>query len=186
MQAITNTIDQVIDDVVAANVSDTHGFDEIVWGPVDGANLKTFDKNLGYTGIKPNFYDFYDKDPYDIYKIFVTDEIIDYMVDQTNLYVQQIGPIRRSKTKSWVPTNHNEMETFIGILLWMGLFKLPKLRNYWSKNFLYENNISKTMTRNRFEQLLKMWHFNDNNDESYANDRLRKISPLIKKTKPKV
>ncbi|KAJ8959572.1 hypothetical protein NQ314_006221 [Rhamnusium bicolor] len=125
----------MIDDVVAANVSDTEGFDEIVWGPVDGANLKTFDKNLRYTGINPNFYDFYDKDPYDIYKIFVTDEIIDYMVDQTNLDAQQIGPIRRSKTKSWVPTNHNEMETFIGILFWMGLFKLPKFRNYWSKNF---------------------------------------------------
>ena len=36
------------------------------------------------------------------------------------------------------------------------------------------------MTRNRLE-LLNMWHFNDNNDELYANDRLRKISPLIKK-----
>ncbi|KAJ8950128.1 hypothetical protein NQ314_007981 [Rhamnusium bicolor] len=30
-----------------------------------------------------------------------------------------------------------------------------------------------------------MWHFNDNNDESYANDRLRKISPLIKKLNQK-
>jgi hypothetical protein len=44
----------------------------------------------------------------------------------------------------------------------MGLLKTSQLRDYWSRNFLFETNVKKIMSRNRFEQLLIMLHFNDN------------------------
>ncbi|KAJ8940785.1 hypothetical protein NQ314_010595 [Rhamnusium bicolor] len=81
----------------------------------------------------------------------------------------------------WIPTNNIEMERFFGMLLWMGLCNMPTLRSYWEKNSMYANQISKTISRNRFELLLKMWHFSDNEDVSLESDRLRKLTPLINK-----
>ena len=60
----------------------------------------------------------------------------------------------------------------------MGLDKKPRLTDYWSKNILYTNDVKKLMPRNRFELILRMWHFSDNN-ECPRGDRLFKIQPLI-------
>lgn len=64
------------------------------------------------------------------------------------------------------------MEKLLGILLWMGLVKYPQ-------SSLYSNKIYKILSRNRFELLLAMWHFSDNEDISLENDRLRKLTPLL-------
>ncbi|KAK9701026.1 Transposase IS4 [Popillia japonica] len=171
-------------------------------------------------------------------KLFVTDEIINDMVYQTNLYAEQVlKETQKTKghVKEWVPTNNREIETFFGVILWMGLMKLPclkeietffgvilwmglmklpRLKAYWSTNILYANankvkevmprnrfeqllrmwhfnnngtnilyanKVKEVMPRNRFEQLLRMWHFNNNEDKEFANDRVRKLTPLLNK-----
>ncbi|KAJ4432959.1 hypothetical protein ANN_15216 [Periplaneta americana] len=50
----------------------------------------------------------------------------------------------------------------MGILIWMGLVRYPKLENYWSKRKIYDNYVKKLTSRNRFKLLLCMWHFHDN------------------------
>lgn len=158
------------------------------WHYVDGSHLKNIDFALRNAGIKPDLYDMYNNDPYDFFKLFLTDDIIAYIVDQTNIYAAQFlsnnqrnNKANPKKTKAWAPTNPQEMETFFGIVLWMGLLGAPTFRSYWSQNFIYKNNIPTIMSRNRFEQLLKMWHFSNNEDPSLENDRLRKISPLVER-----
>lgn len=48
----------------------------INWGPVDGRSLKRFTFTEDNFGIKPDYYEKYlDKQPYDFFKIFITDEI---------------------------------------------------------------------------------------------------------------
>ena len=101
------------------------------------------------------------KDPIDFYNYFIDDEVIALFVTETNRFaLQNIKP--KPKIKPWSDTDPLEMRKFIGMLLWMGLLPLPKIRDYWSTNTLYGNNISKIMTRNRFEQLLNNLHFCDN------------------------
>lgn len=57
---------------------------------------------------------------------------------------------------------------------------MPSVRLYWKKSPLYSNQISRIISRNRFELLLAMWHFSDNQDNKTLDEgRLRKISPLI-------
>lgn len=150
--------------------------------------MKSFpfdDKNVG---IKPEYYNLFEKEPIDFYKLFVTDDVIRHIVNETNIYAQQKLNLKRpkkSKTKPWTPTDKKEIEKFFGIIIWMGLLKEPQLRDYWSTNYLFENNIKKNMTRNRFEQLLSMLHFNDNEAASKKGDeefdRLHKITPLLQK-----
>uniref|UniRef100_A0A1B6MQT6 PiggyBac transposable element-derived protein domain-containing protein n=1 Tax=Graphocephala atropunctata TaxID=36148 RepID=A0A1B6MQT6_9HEMI len=72
------------------------------------------------------------------------------------------------------------MLTFLGIVLWMGLDKKPKLRNYWSKKNIYSSSLSKCMSRNRFEAILTYLHVSNNEIvPTDSNDRLIKIRPLI-------
>lgn len=154
-------MNEVIDDVIRQfadyeseddadnNQTDNGG---ISWGPVDGSSLRHFNFTENNTGIKLEFYEEYiNKDPYDFFKIFVTDDIIQYMVEQIAKVIQK----PKGHVRAWVPTNRDEMEKFLGMILWMGLMKLPRLKAYWSVSVLYANSIKRNMPRNRFFNCLK-------------------------------
>jgi hypothetical protein len=102
------------------------------------------------------------------YRRFITDEIIDLMVHETNRYTQQYlqnhETSRRSICHQWKPTTNEEMLKFFGIIIEMGLVQMPKLKYYWSSSQLYGSEIIRnSMSREKFELLLKFWHFSDNN-----------------------
>nr|CAI5841656.1 unnamed protein product [Callosobruchus analis] len=108
------------------------------------------------------------------------------MVKQTNIYADQkivkqivdesIGP--KSRLNDWVTTNSAEMKVFLGMIIWMGLDRKRTLKDYCSRSALYANQISKLIPRNRFEILLRMWHFS-NNEECPPAERLHRIQPVI-------
>ena len=57
---------------------------------------------------------------------------------------------------------------------------MPKLKYYWSSSQLYGSQIIRnTMWRERFELLLKFWHFSNNNNKNSNQDRLFKLKPLL-------
>lgn len=151
-----------------------------VWGP-----CKDFPRNFqfsGQHGLKVNHLDL--SQPYDIYKQFLTNEILDKIVLETNRYafhlIQNKRLPRRSLLHKWTDTNRAEIEKFIGILMIMGINKLPQMRLYWSSHDMYSNErIKKTMTRNRFDVLLRCLHFSDNSDPKAENDRLFKIRDIM-------
>ena len=122
--------------------------------------------------------------PIDCYRHFITDEIIDLMVRETNRYAQQYLQTheisRRSKFHQWKPTTNEEMLKFFGIIIEMGLVQMPKLKYYWSNSQLYGSEIiQNAMSRERFELLLKFWHFSNNDDKHSNQDRLFKLKPLL-------
>ncbi|CAH2094237.1 unnamed protein product [Euphydryas editha] len=68
----------------------------------------------------------------------------------------------KSRLKAWVPTDSEEMKRFLGVLMAMGLVKVPHINDYWSKKSIYKNEyIMSVMKRDRFLLLLKCWHFSD-------------------------
>lgn len=136
-------------------------------------------------GINPEIYENYiDKEPYDFFKIFCTEQLVSHIVKETNIYAQQAKeknkfPKSRLRT-TWIDTNEEELEIFFGILLWMGLCRFPTLQNYWSKSLLYQNEVKNKLSRNRFELLLRTLHFSNNmNFDVEHADRLRKLRPLL-------
>ena len=67
---------------------------------------------------------------------------------------------------------------FLGILLHMGCVKLPTFEHYWSTSILNRFPMFlKVMPRNRFQLILRFWHFVDNN--TAGPGCLRKIVPIF-------
>ncbi|XP_015377256.1 PREDICTED: piggyBac transposable element-derived protein 1-like [Diuraphis noxia] len=70
-----------------------------------------------------------DHTPFSVFKLLFSDEVINLIVEQTNLYTQQ----RYMKTgKLYMKTTNQEIMTFLGINILMGIKRLPSYRDYWS------------------------------------------------------
>lgn len=128
-----------------------------------------------------------DISPAGTFSLFVTDEIIDKMVIETNRYATKYITEKQNnnemKTKSrflsWKATYNIEMRKFLGVILAMGLNKVPHINDYWSKKTIYQNQyIASVMTRDRFLLLLKFWHFCDDSSAIHNTNKLKKIHDL--------
>ena len=100
------------------------------------------------------------------------------IAERTNLYAAQKGTI------SWEDISEDEMKSFVGIKLAMGIVLLPSLRDYWSTNpLLGTPGIVKGMGRNQFQSILSHLHLNDNSKMPQRGspnfDRLYKVRPLF-------
>lgn len=153
----------------------------INWSTVSGSFLKTFDFTPPHVGPHSNIIENYlTKSPVDFFEIFLGDDVLSLIVTETNRYAHQVinkGLSEKSRVHRWKDTNSEEIKTFFGICLWMGLSRYPKMADYWRKSNLYSNKISEHMPRNRFELLLRMLHFSNNEEPS--NDRLSKLRPFL-------
>ena len=72
-----------------------------------------------------------------------------------------------------------EMEVFIGDTYFMGLKKLPALRDYWRTDELGVPFVRNSMSRDRYEEIRANLHFANNLDPLRARDKASKIRPLI-------
>jgi len=130
-----------------------------------------------------------DPSPYDYFKLYVTDELVDMMVRETNRYAAQfiadnIGSLKpHSLLHKWRETDNDEMSVLLGLLLHMGLVYKPRLSMYWSVDELFHTPLfSSVMSRDRFLILLRFLHFADNSACDISDptrDRLYKIRPVI-------
>ena len=118
-----------------------------------------------------------------MFSLPVDEYVICHIVEGTNRCAAQTIA-NRSLTKfgwlnKWVDTDEVEIKKFLGLILWMGLVRLNSLEKYWSANPLFLQTVPRaTMSRNRFQLLLSMLHFSDN-ETSESGARLAKIQPLI-------
>ena len=72
-----------------------------------------------------------------------------------------------------------EIEVFIAITYFMGLKKLPALRDYWRTDELGVPFVRNSMSRDRYEEIRANLHFANNLDPLHASDKAAKIRPLI-------
>lgn len=124
------------------------------------------------------------KTPLDAFELFLTDEVLDVIVTETNNYdSQQLGtnPSRKSKVNLWTPTTKDEIRAFLGITIAMGLTQVPHINLYWSKDDIFYNKfIANVLSRDRYLLLLKLLHF-QNNETCDMSDRLYKINNIFSK-----
>lgn len=124
------------------------------------------------------------KSPVDFYTLLVTEDVFQQIVDATNAFaVAKITNTQRAtkaaRIRNWSPTNLAEMKKIFGLILYMGLVKLPKISDYWSRDEIMGQQFPQTiMSRNRFELLLQMLHFSQR-DEDNRMDRLHRVRNLL-------
>ena len=122
-----------------------------------------------------------DATPLDAFLQVFGKDTCEHIAEQTNLYAQQNPPPDGYR---WYPTTANEIMLFLGMVICMGIVRLPATIDYWSTNpLLSVHAISDCMPVRRFKALLRTLHLNDNTkakrpgEEGY--DKLFKIRPLL-------
>ena len=86
-----------------------------------------------------------DAGPLEFLDLYLTDQIMEHIVLETNLYAEQYiasnadSMSEHSNARSWEETTVNEMKTFIGLILLMGVIYKPRLHLYWSTDELYNS-----------------------------------------------
>ena len=116
--------------------------------------------------------------PIEIFKYFFSNDMLDYITEQTIKYSIQVRP------EQPVKINRKEIECFIGIIILMSLIKISNSRLYWANNTKI-NLIANNMSIKKFEEIKKFIHFVDNNKITNNNDKLKKIRPLMDQLKNK-
>ena len=91
--------------------------------------------------------------PIEYFHKYFTHDLIQHIVDQTNFYSVQC--------ESSLRTDRDEIEKYLGILVKMGIVHLPRYRMYWATETRFAP-LANGMSRNRFAELQKFIHFNDN------------------------
>ena len=172
----------ILSEAEILNIDASSGWKSSDWVP----------KNISFTG-KPGpcaaAAQLGDDDPVKFFQLFMNDEILEHLVEQTNLYANQSidserakgKQLQHSRSKAWKPVNIYEMKKFLGLMFLTGIIRKPTLEDYWSTDSMIETPIfGKVMSRNRFEIILSYLHFNDNEKRSpNCDDRLYKVRPII-------
>ena len=117
----------------------------------------------------------------DAFLLIFGSDTFQLLADQTNLYAKQSPP---GASYKWYDTNEDEMKLFFGMLLIMGIHRLPQLEDYRSSNpLLGTKGIVAGMSWCRFWVLLSCLHLADNSKEVPRGqpgfDKLYKVRPLI-------
>ncbi|GBP08869.1 hypothetical protein EVAR_78265_1 [Eumeta japonica] len=87
--------------------------------------------------------------PIEFYNLLVPDTVFQYIVDETNRFALQIitkeEATPSARIRQWIPTDIYEIKRFFGLIIWMGLVKLPRISHYWSKDKMLGQPFAKTL-----------------------------------------
>lgn len=111
------------------------------------------------------------------------DDILQIIDEETNKYATQwinnSACSSKSHQRAWKPITKAEINTFIDILLIMGIVQVSEIRLYWSQNDMYTNaRIKNAMKRDRFLSILKYLYFSDNTT-AITKYQLHKIRNIV-------
>ena len=111
-------------------------------------------------------------DPYVYFRMFFTDELLENISYQTNLYATQ------QSVNTTFKTTPDEIMNYVAVLLYMGVVPMPSLDDYWSVKTRVPQ-VANLMSLKRFRLLRRTIHFNDNSQIASTVDRFYKIRPLF-------
>ena len=82
-------------------------------------------------------------DVLDYFQLFFTTSLLNKIVEETNRYATQFiedhpNLPRYSLARYWIPVTANEFNQFFGLILLMGINKLPHIQHYWSTDPAYD------------------------------------------------
>ncbi|XP_064083929.1 piggyBac transposable element-derived protein 3-like [Macrobrachium nipponense] len=112
------------------------------------------------------------KDIYDIFKLFFTDEMVEHITEQTNLYAV------RDKNCTNFHVAKDEIKKILGLMLMSGYHSVPSENDYWSTSEDLEIPIfPKTMSRDRFRSIKRYLPVADTSN--LADSKIAKVLPLL-------
>ena len=112
--------------------------------------------------------------PYEFFKLFVTDEFVDYIADMSQQYAGRKGQVHIQPKLT-----HNNIRITHAIMYMTGYIRPSNRRMYWERREDSRNSlVAKTMTEATFTSILRHTTF-VNNTVPDPNDRYWKVRPLF-------
>lgn len=141
-------------DFVPGNDRDNDADLEEGWSHTDSAPLIA-----PFTGEEKLNVEMENDEPLSFLKLFVSDEFMEILVQQTNIYAgrrsQSENVSRNSRLKQWRPVNLAEMKVFLAIIISMGLVQKSDVQDYWSTDEVQDTPFFRnTMSRDRFLSIM--------------------------------
>ena len=120
----------------------------------------------------------------DLFKLYITDQIIDHNVIQTNLYVQQFIKQHQNNLRphslvhQWKATDGTEILTLLAVVILMGVVHKPRFAMYWSTDSLISTPIfNQIISRDRFLIPMRFLHFADNKNTNLTDlDQMNSVN----------
>ncbi|XP_015242424.1 PREDICTED: piggyBac transposable element-derived protein 2-like [Cyprinodon variegatus] len=142
-------------------------WEEVAW---DGAQKQNFTKQFPvWQGTLPDADE--TREPVQYFRDFFDAGLLETIAQQSNLYCAQENP------NCALRLDQSELEQFIGSVIYMSVVRLPRLRMYWATECRVPQ-VADVLSRDRFEEISKFLHFNDNNHMAASKDKLFKIRPV--------
>jgi hypothetical protein len=105
--------------------------------------------------------------PLDFLQVFLSPSLVSDIAECTNEYADS------KQAVDWTNTNTSELYCFIGVLIYMGIDRLPQLPMYWSS--IYSHSfVSSLFSRDRFQLLLRYFYVGTQAEQQQSTDKLRK------------
>ena len=120
--------------------------------------------------------------PLEIFSLFFTSSLLQFLVLQTNQYALEcMGGERYAQ---WTPVTLPELHAYMGFMILMGIVHLPSLCDYWKKDEIFHYSpVASWISRDRFFELHRYLHCVDNSNlpspGDLAYNKLGKIQPVL-------
>ncbi|XP_069105709.1 piggyBac transposable element-derived protein 4-like [Argopecten irradians] len=131
------------------------------------------------------------QEPIDFFQLFLNDDFLNIVVQQTNLYADRKKNQGRqgnhSRISKWKPVSLEEIKVFFGLVIAMGLVHKSDIDTYWAtEDVIFTPFFGDKMSKDRFQNILSNLHLCDNDTfippGQPGYDPLHKIRPMIQQT----
>ena len=122
--------------------------------------------------------------PYAIFSLFLTNEILSSLAQNTNEYavgvISGLKPTEKWKARPWKPTSAGELKAYIATYIYMGIHKCPRIEDYWNTSDISPfHPISKYISIVRWQQIDRFFRICSAPDPKRKNiTPFEKIEPL--------
>jgi hypothetical protein len=117
--------------------------------------------------------------PINIFILFFNHKVFSELATFTNAYAASKEACL-DESRRWEETTPAELRIFIGIIIYMGVFRQSNVEEYWSANPEYtQHTITHFMTLFRFQQLKRYLHVSNHNEPELH--WFSKVEPLSTK-----
>ena len=120
--------------------------------------------------------------PLGFIQLFLTRELLDYLVDETNDYARYCRyELRTTLSYQWDRCNITNLAHYLGLQIFFGLLPASNVRQYWRRGFfLATPNVPALMTRDAFLAMDRYFHgFNRRAIPRGNQDRLIAVCPVM-------
>ena len=159
--------------------------ESVLWRPINNSSSHRHKYTDTSFGVQASTTLNSDSLPVQIFLKFFTNDLVELIANETNLYqakvkqnlisYQKLKP--KSRIHKWTDVSEDDIYSFISLIILMGIIRKPTIEMYWSTTEMLSTPFfGKCMSQNRFSSILRFLHFTST---EVLNDKLHKIRPIF-------